>query len=51
VPNVRIYFTVDGTKPSPWQVFKTGLVSTYLYKGAFRLGPGRRVVKAVAVST
>ncbi|CAM2705420.1 unnamed protein product [Rotaria socialis] len=50
-PSVRIYFTVDGTKPSPFQPFKTGVVSTYLYRGAFRLGPGRRVVKAVAVTT
>ncbi|CAF2047091.1 unnamed protein product [Rotaria magnacalcarata] len=50
-PNVRIYFTVDGTKPSPFQPFKTGVVSTYLYRGAFRLGPGRRVVKAVTVTT
>ena len=51
IPNVRIYFTVDGTKPDPFQTFKTGRISTYLYKGAFRLDTGRRVVKAVAVST
>ncbi|CAF2904300.1 unnamed protein product [Rotaria sp. Silwood2] len=51
IPNVRIYFSVDGTKPDPFQVFKTGTVSTYLYRGAFRLGPGRRVVKAIAVTT
>lgn len=51
IPNIRIYFTVDGTKPSPFQPFKTGVVSTYLYRGAFRLGPGRRVVKAIAVTT
>ncbi len=42
---------MDGTKPDPFQVFKTGHVSTYLYRGAFRLGPGRRVVKAIAVTT
>ncbi|CAF0771349.1 unnamed protein product [Didymodactylos carnosus] len=51
VPNVRIFFTVDGTKPDPFQTFKTGRISTFVYKGAFRLGPGRRVVKVVAVST
>jgi hypothetical protein len=51
IPHVRIYFSVDGTKPDPFQVFKTGHVSTYLYRGAFRLGPGRRVVKAIAVTT
>lgn len=51
VPHVRIYFTVDGTKPDPFQVFRTGLVSTHLYRGAFRLGHGRRTVKAIAVTT
>ncbi|UJR35955.1 hypothetical protein I4U23_028696 [Adineta vaga] len=51
IPHVRIYFSVDGTKPDPFQIFKTGHVSTYLYRGAFRLGPGRRVVKAMAVTT
>ncbi|CAF0825966.1 unnamed protein product [Adineta steineri] len=51
IPHIRIYFSVDGTKPDPFQVFKTGHVSTFLYRGAFRLGPGRRVVKAIAVTT
>ncbi|CAF0830960.1 unnamed protein product [Adineta ricciae] len=51
IPHVRIYFSVDGTKPDPFQVFKTGHVSTFLYRGAFRLGPGRRTVKAIAVTT
>lgn len=50
VPNVKIYFSVDGTKPDPFQIFRTGHVSTYLYRGAFRLGPGRRTVKAIAVT-
>ncbi|CAF1191411.1 unnamed protein product [Rotaria magnacalcarata] len=50
IPNIRIYFTVDGTKPDPFQTFRTGSISTYLYRGAFRLGPGRRVVKAIAVT-
>ncbi|CAF2947711.1 unnamed protein product [Rotaria sp. Silwood2] len=50
VPNVRIYFTVDGTKPDPFQIFRTGSISTYLYRGAFRLGSGRRVLKAIAVT-
>jgi len=50
VPNIRIYFTVDGTKPDPFQVFRTGYISTYLYRGAFRLGPGKRIVKAIAVT-
>ncbi len=46
--NVRIYFTVDGSKPDP---FQTGSTSANLYRGVFRLGPGRRVVKAIAVTT
>jgi hypothetical protein len=50
VPNVRIYFTVDGTKPDPFQVYRPGNISTYLYRGAFRLGPGKRIVKAIAVT-
>ena len=50
IPNVKLYFSVDGTKPDPFQIFHTGHVSTYLYRGAFRLGPGRRVVKATAVT-
>jgi hypothetical protein len=48
---VKNYFTVDGTKPDPFQIFNTGHVSTFLYRGAFRLGPGRRVVKAIAVTS
>jgi len=50
VPNVRIYFTVDGSKPDPFQVYRTGNISTYLYRGAFRLGSGKRIVKAIAVT-
>lgn len=50
VSNVRIYFTVDGSKPDPFQIFRTGSMSTFLYRGAFRLGPGKRVIKAVAVT-
>ncbi len=47
VPNVRIYFTVDGTKPDP---FRNGSTSTNLYRGVFRLGSGKRIVKAMAVT-
>lgn len=50
IPNVKIYFSVDGTKPDPFQIFRTGHVSTFLYRGAFRLGPGRRTIKAIAVT-
>lgn len=47
VPNGRIYFTVDGSKPDPLQ---TGSISPNLYRGVFRLGAGRRVVKAIAMT-
>lgn len=50
VPNVRIYFTVDGSKPDPFQINRTGTTSTNLYRGAFRLGGGKRTVKAIAVT-
>lgn len=46
VPNVRIYFTVDGSKPDAFQNNR----SSNLYRGAFRLGHGKRIVKAIAVT-
>jgi len=46
VPNARIYFTVDGSKPDAFQNNR----STNLYRGAFRLGHGKRIVKAIAVT-
>jgi len=45
--NVCIYFTVDGTKPDP---FRKDYTSTNLYRGAFRLGQGKRIIKAIAVT-
>lgn len=47
VPNARIYFTVDGSKPDSLQ---NGNNSSNIYRGAFRLGAGRRVVKAIATT-
>lgn len=49
-PGTKIYFTVDGTKPDPFQRGKTGKSSTIKYIGAFRLKLGNRVLKAIAVS-
>jgi hypothetical protein len=50
VPGSRIYFTVDGTKPDPFQVGRTGKSSTIKYIGPFRLQIGNRVIKSIAVS-
>ena len=43
-----IYYTVNGTKPNPFQ--KIGEKFTYRYYKPFVLGPGKRTVKAMATS-
>ena len=43
-----IYYTVNGTKPNPFQ--KIGEKFTYRYFKPFVLGPGKRTVKAMATS-
>lgn len=43
-----IYYTVNGTKPDPFQ--KIGDKFTYRYYKPFVLGPGKRTVKAMATS-
>lgn len=50
VPGSRIYFSTDGTKPDPFQTGRTGKASTHKYIGPFRLQPGSRVVRAIAVT-
>ena len=50
VPGGKIYFTTDGTKPDEFQVGRTGKPSTHKYIGPFRLQPGNRVVRAIAVT-
>lgn len=47
-PNVNIYYTVDGSKPDPFQ--QMGEKKTLLYKRPFRLPEGRTAVKAIAVT-
>ena len=43
-----IYYTVNGTKPDPFQ--KLGEKFTYRYYKPFILGAGKRTVKAMATS-
>ncbi|XP_076456172.1 annexin A6-like [Babylonia areolata] len=50
VPNCRLYFTTDGSKPMPFQRKIGGREVTFRYYAPFTLKPGKRVIKAVAIS-
>ena len=45
--NAAIYFTTSGSKPDP---FVKRDKNTIKYKGPFLLNPGKRTIKAIAVS-
>jgi len=45
-----IYYTLNGTKPEPFRTVGSAAKSTLLYQGPFVLPPGKRTVKAVAVT-
>ncbi|XP_062599097.1 annexin A6-like [Saccostrea cucullata] len=49
-PDCKIYFTSDGTKPSPFQRKIGGREITFKYKAPFTLKAGKRTLKAVAVT-
>ena len=49
-PDCKLYFTSDGTKPAPFQRKVGGREVTFKYVGPFTLKPGKRTLKAVAVS-
>ncbi|XP_014664979.1 PREDICTED: uncharacterized protein LOC106807208 [Priapulus caudatus] len=49
-PHAKLYFTVDGPKPNPFQLRIGGKEVTHKYVGPFTLRPGKRDVKAIAVS-
>uniref|UniRef100_A0A0B7AN97 Annexin n=2 Tax=Arion vulgaris TaxID=1028688 RepID=A0A0B7AN97_9EUPU len=49
-PNCQIYFTTDGSKPLPFQRKIGGKERTFKYIAPFCLKPGKRTLKAVAVS-
>ena len=44
-----IYYTVNGSKPEPFQTIGPAAKSTYKYRDPFRLPAGRRTVKAIAI--
>ncbi|XP_059169999.1 annexin A6-like [Physella acuta] len=49
-PNTKIYFTTDGSKPLPFKKKIGGKERTFKYFAPFSLKPGKRTIKAVAVS-
>jgi annexin A6 len=46
----KLYFTTDGSKPAPFQRKIGGREVTFKYFAPFTLKPGKRTIKAVAVS-
>jgi len=45
-----IYYTLNGTKPQPFQTIGPAAKSTVLYQEPFLLPAGKRTIKAVAVT-
>lgn len=50
VPDCKLYFTTDGSKPAPFQRKIGGKEITFKYFAPFTMKPGKRTVRAVAVS-
>jgi hypothetical protein len=48
--NVRIYYTLNGTKPELYQTIGPSAKATFLYREPFTLTAGRRTIKAIAVA-
>ena len=48
-PDTVIYYTINGMKPEPFK--QIGIKCTYKYNRPFVLGPGKRIVKALATSS
>lgn len=49
-PDCKIYFTSDGSKPTPFQRKIGGREVTFKYTAPFTLKAGKRTLKAVAVT-
>ena len=49
-PHCNIYFTTEGSKPNPFAQRYAGRDITFKFRAPFCLKPGKRTVKAVAVS-
>ena len=45
-----IYYTLNGAKPEPFKSIGSAAKSTVLYHEPFVLSPGKRTIKAVAVT-
>jgi len=45
-----VYYTINGAKPEPFKTIGLAAKSTLLYQEPFVLPPGRRTIKAVAVT-
>ena len=45
-----IYYTLNGAKPEPFRTIGPGAKSTMLYQEPFVLTPGKRTIKAIAVT-
>ena len=45
-----IYYTLNGSKPEPFRTIGPAAKSTLLYQEPFVLAPGKRTIKAVAVT-
>ena len=48
-PEQQLYFTTDGTDPDPFHRIPRNTSHTHKYKGPFKLKPGRRTVRAIAI--
>jgi len=45
-----IYYTLNGAKPAPFQTIGAAAKSTIMYQEPFVLPPGKRTIKALAVT-
>ena len=45
-----IYYTINGSKPEPFEKLGHAASNTFKYREPFRLPAGRKTVKAVAVA-
>ncbi|KAI0229763.1 hypothetical protein LSAT2_019813 [Lamellibrachia satsuma] len=49
-PGCKIFFSTDGTKPTPFQLKQAGRETTFKYRGPFTLKSGKRALKVIAIS-
>ena len=49
-PSVTIYYTLNGSRPEPFESLSYEGKNTVKYREPFKLAAGKRTVKALAVS-